>query len=677
MTADLRWMERIFGRQAAAMLRRPLALLAISLAVAAGAAVAMWAAMQAVTPAAPQMAAMVPQGALLTIEAKDFAAVLKRWDGSPEKAAWLKSDNYEVFSRSRLFGRLGDAQKEFAHAAGLPPDMGFLNEVAGRESVFAWYDIGKLEFLYITRMPAGQAERTRLVQMRGRFTARQAGGQTFYVRNGASPAIPDAGQNAAGNQDPNAGQNQGQGEDQDQNGGPGGGESRTVAFATVGDWLLLATREDLMAGALMLMSSRDAASSTQSTQSASANSLAAEPWFTDARAAAAKEAGDLRMTLNLDRIVPSPYFRSYWAQRNVTEMKQYRSAVADMYLNAADFREERVLLPKTPPEEAGGADLAPLTALLPQRAGVYRAVATPGVDAAVESLDEKLLTRGVGNYADTRFAPAADVSVQEAGSAAELETRIDAPVLAKPAQGAELAALRQALAAAGLNAMMTVSRTGAAREGVWVPFASGVALSAAREWDAPAMQAALEQAAATRLTAAGLGLQWKSVQAGGSSYFELSDTRPLEVAFRGRLCLVADNAGLMQEMLAQAGQATGDQGGGRGGGQVQNAGVGATLIAGFDLAQERTPFARWTGLVDRTNGRTAPAQDGAGQDGAGQDGAGQDGAGTDGAFGGEPGFFSQNMRSLGQAFAAIESERVVERRDGALTRQTVTYAWRR
>jgi hypothetical protein len=42
---------------------------------------------------------------------------------------------------------------------------------------------------------------------------------------------------------------------------------------------------------------------------------------------------------------------------------------------------------------------------------------------------------------------------------------------------------------------------------------------------------------------------------------------------------------------------------------------------------------------------------------------------------GEPSFFSQNMRSLGDVFAGLESERVEERRDGSLTRQTVTYAW--
>jgi len=78
------------------------------------------------------------------------------------------------------------------------------------------------------------------------------------------------------------------------------------------------------------------------------------------------------------------------------------------------------------------------------------------------------------------------------------------------------------------------------------------------------------------------------------------------------------------------------------------------LIAGFDLPQERPGFARWSALVDRTNSG-APAPD---------------------SPSGEPGFFSQNMLGLTNVFAPLESERVVESRDAAVTRQTVVYAWK-
>jgi hypothetical protein len=616
-----------------------------------------WAALENAAPAQPQLIALLPQGALLTIEAKDFAGLLKQWSDSPEKAAWLKSDNYSAFSRSRLFGRLGDAQNEFAQSAGLPPDMSFLNEVAGGESVFAWYDIGKLEFLYITRLPSGSAEKTRLVQMRGKFAARQAGGQTFYVR---SQTNPSGGQEGAGQQTP---ETDGQGPDTagpDTQSPDTQGGARTVAFATSGDLLLLATREDLMAGALTLLAanSGSAAAANADVQS----SLVAQPWFVDARVAAAKEPGALRMTLNLEKIVPSPYFRSYWVQRNVTEMKQFRSAVADLYAEAGDFREERVLLPKTAGDGAASApDLSVLTALLPQHSGVYRAEAQSDAGLAVEAIDERLLERAAGSFTDTRVAPDADLAVHEVGSASDLETRIDTAPLAHAAQGDALAPLRQALGNAGLQAMMTVSRTGEAVDGMWVPFQSAVVLSAGADWDSAALQNALQQAMATHLTAGGLGLGWKAVQGKQGSYFELSDSRPLELAVRGKLCILADDPGLMREMMGQLHGARGGRD--RKPGAAPDGSAQATRIAGFNLAQERGSFARWTGLVDRTNADHSVPQEAAGPDAEGN--------------GSEPSFFSQNMRGLGDVFAALESERMVERRDGALTRQTVTYAWRR
>ena len=610
--------------------RRSTAAIVLAGTLAAGTA-GVWAAWQAVAPAPPPLTAMLPQGALLTIESKNFAGLLKRWGDSPEKAAWLKSDNSGAFSRSHLFGRLDDAQTEFARTAGLPPDMSFLNEVAGRESVFAWYDIGQLEFLYITRLPSGAAEKTRLAQMRGKFSPRKVGEQTFYVRN-TGDGNPQA--DAAQPEEENAG---------------AVGQSRTVAFATSGDWLLLATREDLMVGALTLMAAHGNAAGAGGMLP-----LSEEPWFADARAVAAKEPGELRMMLNLEKIVRSPYFRSYWIQHNVSEIKQYRAAVADLFLDTDKFREERVLLPKNLQELAPApVDLSTLTALLPQHAGVYRAIAAPAVNDAVESVDEKLLQRRIGSYEDARFAPDADVSVQGAGSASDLnsnlETRIDAAPLAHEEAGAQLTALRQALGAAELNGIMTVSRTGDPVEGIWIPFQSAVVLSSAKDWDVGALQTALQKALAAHLTAGGLGLAWKPVKTKAGNYWELSETRPIELAVRGRICVLTDNAGLLMEMLGHLPGSARE----RGKKSPGKADV-TTLIAGFDLPQERSGFARWSALVDRTNSPQA-AQVGAG---------------------GDPSFFSRNLLGLTEVFSPLESERVVESKEASLTRQTVVYAWR-
>lgn len=79
-----------------------------------------WTLYQGPAGAARPLDQLVPEGALLYIEARDFAGLMKDWNASPEKAQWLKSDDYRVFSNSRLFLRLSKASDEFAVAAAFP-----------------------------------------------------------------------------------------------------------------------------------------------------------------------------------------------------------------------------------------------------------------------------------------------------------------------------------------------------------------------------------------------------------------------------------------------------------------------------------------------------------------------------------------------------------------------------
>jgi hypothetical protein len=60
-----------------------------------------WAAFQAVAPVEP-LSKYFPPGALLYLQTSDFLALLADWNASPQKQEWLRSSNYEVFSRSRL-----------------------------------------------------------------------------------------------------------------------------------------------------------------------------------------------------------------------------------------------------------------------------------------------------------------------------------------------------------------------------------------------------------------------------------------------------------------------------------------------------------------------------------------------------------------------------------------------
>jgi hypothetical protein len=110
-----------------------------------------WLVAQVQTPS-PGPSALMPKGALLYLEAKDFRSLLNDWNASQEKRAWLAGDNYAAFSRSRLFERLSQAQDEFSTTASVPADSNLLMQVAGDQSALALYDIGNLQFVYITRM---------------------------------------------------------------------------------------------------------------------------------------------------------------------------------------------------------------------------------------------------------------------------------------------------------------------------------------------------------------------------------------------------------------------------------------------------------------------------------------------------------------------------------------------
>ncbi len=115
---------------------------------------------QLAQPAPPKLSEFVPAGPVLYLEAKDFASVLSRWRASEVRQHWLASANYSAFAQSHLFMRLDEVYKDYAGTAGFAPDMSMLQSVAGAESSLALYDIGKLEFLYMTRLASAKAAET-------------------------------------------------------------------------------------------------------------------------------------------------------------------------------------------------------------------------------------------------------------------------------------------------------------------------------------------------------------------------------------------------------------------------------------------------------------------------------------------------------------------------------------
>jgi hypothetical protein len=545
-----------------------------------------WGAYQAASPAEPALSHYVPSGALLYLQAKDFSALLADWNKSAEKQNWLKSSNYEVFSRSRLFLRLADASKGFSSAAGLPADTKLLQQVAGTQSALAIFDIGKLQFLYITRLPSASSTQSALWQTRSKFETRNAAGVDFFYRRDAE-------------------------------------SGREVAFAVTGDCLILATREDLMAGALQLM------------KGGSGHAMESEAWWSQS-ISAAKEAGDLRMVLNLEKIVPSPYFRSYWVQQNITDLKQYTAAISDLTLSGKEYQEERILLRKTrtPAESlqnARPASVSEIIRLVPVQAGFYEAKANPTAEECLSLLETKILAPHLGPAAAEKLAPQVQIGNGETGSSSDLETRIDQPPT-HPVDSADNAALLKAVLSKNPpSAIFHTQSTEKDKDGVFVRIHSAVALLGEADWNEADVRNALVDFVRPSFTTGQLGVNWQP----NAGYFELDGLWTLSVSVNGKYLLISDNAGLLGAMLANLKQKN-----------VQQA---AVYVAGFDHARERENFLTLTRLLDKS--------------------AGSSGAGD------TPDVFSKNIGSLSATLAGVSSERIVIRDAGDKVTQTVTYEW--
>jgi hypothetical protein len=549
-----------------------------------------WAAYRVATPSTSPLSKFVPAGPLLYLEAQDVSSLLSDWNSSAQKKQWIESSNYEVFSRSRLFLRLKGASDQFAAAAGLPPNMNFLAQVSGRHSVLALYDIGNLQFLYITYLPSAKSMETTLWQTRAKFETRNAGGADFYVRR-----------------DPES--------------------QREVAFAVSGDYLLLATREDILAGALQLMAGKQD------------RTVESEPWWLQTTSATGS-AGDLRLVLDLGKLVPNGYFRTYWVQQNITDLSQYSAAVTDLFRSGTQYREERVLIRKKEPEQTASAEgeaaAAEVTRLVPDNAGVYVAIANPSADSAFALLENKLLAPHLGPAPVSQLAPQVQLTSGEQGGGSDLETRIDQAPAQHPA-GQQSSALKELLEKTPILASLQVQSTERDNAGVFVRIRSSVVLVGATDWGETAVQSALADFVRPGLTAGQFGVGWQP----RTGYEEFDGVWPLAVAVRGKYLVLSDSSTLMESLLANFSRKSDRKAG--------------DLLAGFNHDQERENFGRLSGLIDRPNGIETNAQGGEH----------------------EPQFFSGNMASLSKTLAGVSAERIELRSDGGKVHQTVTYEWSR
>ena len=569
---------------------------AIAVAILLSAAGIAW--LQTAAPA-PGIATFMPSGALLVLEAADFGRLLREWNGSKVKQNWLASDNYAVFEQSNLFSKLGGVYKEYAAAAGFAPGLRGIGEIAGAESALALYGIRDVEFLYVSRVPQPQLNGAQLWAVRGKFERREAAGTPFWLRRDRA-------------------------------------SGRAVGFAFVRGWLIVATRDDLIARALELLAG------------GKEPSVASERWYREATASAGA-AGELRMVTNLDALVKSSYFRSYWVQRNASVVGQFSAGIADVNRTAGEIGESRLFLrraenPGAGPQAGDSAAVARLAAMAPDNAGLYRAWAASDAALGAGSIVDKLIAPPASS-ANTRTSPgAADLS-RTAGTESDFETRIDEPPPPSDATLAESAApLRNEIEKAGLRAMLQVQSTVPAPP-AFVRMPCVLALSAASAWDQAGVERALTGVVEPLWTSAGMGAGWRRASAGNASVRALDGLGKVYLAARGNILFLANDADLLGAVLE------------RGAAAVAMSGT-ATYAAAFRMARERAPYESLMTALDFA----APVN--------------ETEFGLAASATRVPAFFSRNLASLGRVLPPISEIRVTEQDDGARVRQKIVYRTR-
>ncbi len=540
-------------------------------------------------PRPPGITALVPAGATLVLQAKDFRSLVGDWNTSAEKTKWLASANYEAFSRSRLFLRLKGAYDEFSTAAGVPPDMALVSDVAGAESALALYDIGKLEFLYVTRLPSAKTMENVLWRTRGTYEPREAAGTPFYVRV-----------------DPES--------------------KRVVAFGVRDQYLVLATREDLLAGALTLIGGRGGA------PVGNVGNVEAEGWFAQAVKAAGAP-GDLRLVADLTTLVKEPHFRSYWVQENITELKQYSSAVSDLTRTPAEIREERVLLRvEEKPAAGNAAGLGDIVRLVPDTAGLYRAWMAPPAEQATTLIFEKVIATSSASAQRDRTAPRLGSTGAVTGDGGDLESRIDEEARAPRPTTYQVGALARLVGSEALSAMLHVEATRAATDGVFVDRGSVIVLARSTDWPQGAARDAVRALVDPVWTKAHLGMRWIDARVGTETFSRLEGLEAVAVTERGRLLFVANDPALLAAVLDATSKPA--------------ASLEGAYAAGFRHALERSRFVSVMRFVDNAA------------------------AGSENR---EPLFFSENLASLSDTLARVDSASIVVRDRGTTVLQTMTY----
>ncbi|HMW00366.1 MAG TPA: hypothetical protein PKE58_09480 [Acidobacteriota bacterium] len=246
-----------------------------------------------------ELANALPRGAFVYGQFQDLPEFIKRWNESGLKARYQESVNYQQFQKRHLGLKLMERYVEFNSALGFELDSMTMSNSAEKKAAFAVYDIGRMEMVFVAPMSDEKIAATQFFSNQDRFEPTELpDGTTCY----SLEVEADRGR-----------------------------QKQKMVFAAVKGKFILATSEQLMLRTLANLRGKS-----------QADRLSAEPAFQKLT----REAKPHFFTAWVDQnqLNSDWYFRHYWVQGNVAELKSFEAGLFDLELAETEWVEHRVFL---------------------------------------------------------------------------------------------------------------------------------------------------------------------------------------------------------------------------------------------------------------------------------------------------------------------------------------------
>jgi hypothetical protein len=388
----------------------------------------------------------------------------------------------------------------------------------------------------------------------------------------------------------------------------------------VGDYVVVSTREDLLTQALELLRGNT-----------TARSVNGESWYQDAVRLMGNAANNriaLRLVMDVPNLIRTPYFRSYWIQRNTADLRGYSAILSQLTRRANAFEEDRVLVRSAEvPVAAHDSATVELQKFIPDNVGLSRLWDTTSADFAMNLISEKFFAAGSVRFVERQNAPVVNLDAS-AGSEGDFQTRIDEAPKPSLAGTLALAPLKTLVESAGIQAVLHLESSLPLNDSTFVGTDATLALRASRPWNPAEVQSALTSAAAPYQTVNAIGLQWRNVTSGGRTFVQWDGLVPLTIYVDGQTLWIGRTPGLLSAALSHSATATPQP---------------AAYLARYNHRAELAPYLKMMRMLDLSDQANYSA------------------------------FFSDNIGSLASTLDVIQSVAIRTEDAPLVQRQVITY----